>query len=132
MSAPHPPTVLWDEIQQLRLDLQNGFQQVQTDLQKLRSDVYPDLMRVINQNRLDGRTVPFRIVPFKNGDDPTQPPHNLPHLASVVVIKQLNEQQVNSYLTGYGIDRLPSGSHPDETDYLWGRPLVRAIGGFWP
>jgi hypothetical protein len=48
MSAPRLPTVqvLWDEIQQLRLDHQNAIQQVQTDLQKLRSDVHPDLMRV--------------------------------------------------------------------------------------
>ena len=46
MSAPHLHTVQWDEIQQLRLDLQNAIQQVQTDFQKMRSDVYPDLMRV--------------------------------------------------------------------------------------
>jgi hypothetical protein len=50
MAAPSPPTDLWDEIpstvqhelQQLHIEIQK----VQTDLQKLRVEVVPELMQV--------------------------------------------------------------------------------------
>jgi hypothetical protein len=46
------------------------------------------------------------------------------------MIKQLDEQQVISYLTGYGIDpfELPTGPNPSETDDLRRFFLARSIG----
>ena len=45
------------------------------------------------------------------------------------MIKQLDEQQLISYLIGYGIDPLPTGPNPNETDHLRRRFLLRSIGG---
>ena len=45
------------------------------------------------------------------------------------MIKQLDEQQLISYLTGYAINPFPTGPSPNETDHLRRRSLVRSIGG---
>jgi hypothetical protein len=45
-----------------------------------------------------------------------------------MIIKQLDEEQVISYLTGYGIDPLPTGPNPSETDHLRREYLIRSIG----
>ncbi|KAN0135219.1 hypothetical protein V8E53_007110 [Lactarius tabidus] len=87
-------------------------------------------MREINRGRLDGNIIAYKVVPFPNGDDPTQPPHNLPHLVSVDVIKQLSECQLTSYLTGYCVN-LPIGPTPRDTDYLRRGYLKGAVGASW-
>lgn len=83
----------------------------------------PTHTKLMNHNRDDGACgVPYEVVPFTNGDDPTQPPvscacaspgseltcdqHNLPPLHSVYVIKSLDNQQLSAYLTGYGTSPL--------------------------
>lgn len=103
-------------------------QKVQTGLQKLRAEVVPELKREINRGRLEGDIVPYEVVPFPNGDDPTQPPHNLPHLVSVEVIEQLSECQLISYLTGYGTNPMPTGPNPGDTDYLRRDHLMALVG----
>lgn len=149
MAAPVSlPAVLWDEIQravwphelqQLRIDLHNEVQQaradfaieiqkVQTDLQKLRVEVVPELMREINQHRLDRTITAYKVVPFPNGNDPTQPPHNLPHLVSEAMIDQLGECELTLYLIGYCINPVPVGPTPRDMDYLRRDHLKDAIG----
>ncbi|KAH8985408.1 hypothetical protein EDB92DRAFT_2116774 [Lactarius akahatsu] len=69
------PAVL-SEIHQLH----NKIHQVQVNLQNTRAEILPDLKRLMNQSRGEGNIVPFEVVPFTNGTDPTLPPHNLPPL----------------------------------------------------
>ncbi|KAH9007647.1 hypothetical protein EDB85DRAFT_1904859 [Lactarius pseudohatsudake] len=52
-------------------------------LHELRSQVLPHLKLLANRSK--GGAVPLEIVPFSNGDDPTQPPslcHEIPHWVS--------------------------------------------------
>ncbi|KAF5375656.1 hypothetical protein D9615_009374 [Tricholomella constricta] len=79
-------------MQQLRVDIRND----------IRAELVPDFKRLVNHQRGDGTIVPFEIVPFTNGDDPTQPPHNLPRLLSVNSVEDLNGRDLAAYLTGYG------------------------------
>ncbi|KAN0135213.1 hypothetical protein V8E53_007104 [Lactarius tabidus] len=134
MAAPSLPAVLrgeqsavQQELQQLRIDLQNEVQQaradfsieiqkVRTDLQKLRVEVVPELMREINFGRLGGNILAYKVVPFPNGDDPTQPP-----------VKQLSECQLTSYLTGYCVNPR-TGPTPRDTNCLRRGCLKGAIG----
>ncbi|KAF8498315.1 hypothetical protein BU17DRAFT_72341 [Hysterangium stoloniferum] len=78
-------------VQQLRADI----------IADVRAMIVPELRRVclkycicslqkMNQSRGDGRVKAYAIVPFTNGDDPTQLPHNLPCVSSVDDIDDLN------------------------------------------
>ncbi|KAH9999486.1 hypothetical protein BJV77DRAFT_977494 [Russula vinacea] len=49
-----------------------------------------------------GHEQSYHVMPFLNGDIPTQPPHNLPELWNVDVIRSLTGPQATSYLHGYG------------------------------
>ena len=68
----------------------------------------------------DGGVIRYEIVPFDNGEIPTQPhvsvvsasndesqltsdQHNLPYLGSVNAIENLDENQSAAYFNGYGI-----------------------------
>ncbi|KAG5647399.1 hypothetical protein DXG03_000470 [Asterophora parasitica] len=57
-----------------------------------------------NGKRATGHNVPFEIVPFRDGTDPTAPPHGLPALHSIDDIRTLNVEQVTAYCTHYGLD----------------------------
>ncbi|KAF8503990.1 hypothetical protein BU17DRAFT_101541 [Hysterangium stoloniferum] len=67
-------------VQQLRADI----------IADVRAMIVPELRRKMNQSRGDGRVKAYAIVPFTNGDDPTQLPHNLPCVSSVDDIDDLN------------------------------------------
>ncbi|KAF9513292.1 hypothetical protein BS47DRAFT_1344330 [Hydnum rufescens UP504] len=60
-----------------------------------------------NGMRHDGLATPYTIVPFTDGDDPTQPPHNLVPLVSTAVIDALSAHRCNRYLDGYKVDHPP-------------------------
>jgi hypothetical protein len=95
----------------------------------------------MNQRRGNGTVVPFKVVPFVNGNDPTQPPvscgfypplfndgsefaydqDNLPPLYSVNEIENLNEHDLLEYLNGYGVV-------PLATNYLQKETLKRLVG----
>ena len=98
----------------------------------------------MNQQRGDGGVIRYEIVPFANGEIPTQPPvsvlsasndesqltsdqHNLPYLGSVNAIENLNENQLAAYLNGYGIVP-PAGADPATTDHWQKQTLKRLIG----
>ncbi|KAH8982565.1 hypothetical protein EDB86DRAFT_2970285, partial [Lactarius hatsudake] len=98
--------------------LHNEIQQFHVDLQNTRAEILPDVKRLINRSRGHGNVVPFEVVPFTDGTDPTLPPHNLPPLHTVNVIDNLSEQSLTAYLTHYGIVPLPTGGSPDATNHL--------------
>ncbi|KAH9004632.1 hypothetical protein EDB86DRAFT_1968250 [Lactarius hatsudake] len=100
-AATGPQAVAPPWVHQLRLDIRNDIRQILTHLRRL-----------MNQGRGTGNVVPLEIVPFVNGDDPTLPPHNLPPLHSEEDIEALNEQELNIYLTRYGVHPLPGGADP--------------------
>ncbi|KAH9013697.1 hypothetical protein EDB85DRAFT_2032379 [Lactarius pseudohatsudake] len=119
------PAIL-NEIHQLH----NEIQQFHVDLQNTRAEILPDVKRLINQSRGLGNVVPFEVVPFTDGTDPTLPPHNLPPLYTVNVIDNLSEQSLTTYLTHYGIVPLPtaSGGSPDATKHLQKETLKQLVG----
>jgi len=82
----------------------------------------------MNQRRGEGNVVPYEVIPFINGNDPTQPPHNLPPLGSVNAIENLNGHDLAAYLTGYGIIPLPAGANPHATNRLWKETLKGLVG----
>jgi hypothetical protein len=45
--------------------------------------------------------IPFEVVPFNNGTNPTDPEHNLPHITSVVDLNMLSAAHCKSYVKGY-------------------------------
>jgi len=47
----------------------------------------------------------LEVVPFKNGDDPTKPPHNLPALSTVKAANKLGTAHRDSYYQGYYHDQ---------------------------
>jgi hypothetical protein len=47
----------------------------------MRTEIIPSLKQLVN--RSGEGVVPLEVVPFNNGDDPTEPPHELPPLDSV-------------------------------------------------
>ncbi|KAF8505038.1 hypothetical protein BU17DRAFT_71558 [Hysterangium stoloniferum] len=54
---------------------QASVQQLQADIRAdVRAKILPKLRRNMNQSRGDGRVKAYAIVPFTNGDDPTQLP----------------------------------------------------------
>ncbi|KAH9013232.1 hypothetical protein EDB85DRAFT_2034448 [Lactarius pseudohatsudake] len=108
-----PPAVL-NQIHQLH----NEIHQVQVNLQNTRAEILPDLKRLMNQSRGEGNIVPFEVVPFTDGTDPTLPPHNLPPLHTVNVINNLSEQFLTTYLTHYGVVPLPIGGSSVATNCL--------------
>lgn len=108
---------LQDAIQQLCADLRND----------IRAEIMPDLRRLMNQSRLDGTVVAFKVVPFTDGSDPTQPPNNLPPLHSVNAIENLNGHDVVAYLVGYGVVP-PAGTNPHTTNYLQKDALKLLVG----
>ncbi|KAJ7227403.1 hypothetical protein GGX14DRAFT_693304 [Mycena pura] len=57
--------------------------------------------------------VPFEVVPFVSGDDPTDAPHNLPAIQNTTDITLLAPADLTTYLTGYGLS-------------AQGNPVVRA------
>ncbi|KAH9000234.1 hypothetical protein EDB92DRAFT_1812619 [Lactarius akahatsu] len=63
-----------------------------------------------NHTRGTGNIMPFAIIPFTNGGDPTLPPHNLPPLYSIGVIEGLNEHDLATYLTHYDVVPIPAGA----------------------
>ncbi|KAF8707334.1 hypothetical protein AX14_013610 [Amanita brunnescens Koide BX004] len=60
--------------------------------------------RALNATNEDGTIVPFEIVLFVDGTDPTAPPHNLPALTSTAIIDALQGVQAAQYLNGYGLE----------------------------
>ncbi|KAH9163049.1 hypothetical protein EDB89DRAFT_2242905 [Lactarius sanguifluus] len=119
------PAVL-NEIHQLH----NEIHQVQVNLQKTRAEILPALKRLINQSRGQGNVVPFEVVPFTDGTDPTLPPYNLPHLHTVNVINNLSEQFLTTYLTHYGVVPLPIGENSVATNYLQKETLKQKVGAW--
>ena len=98
----------------------------------------------MNQQRGDGGVIRYEIVPFANGEIPTQPPvsvlsasndgsqltsdqHNLPYLGSVNAIQNLDENQLAAYLNGYRIVP-PADADPATTDRWQKQTLKRLIG----
>ena len=99
----------------------------------------------MNQRRGEGNVVSFEVVPFVNGNDPTQPPvsrgfgpiyrrsqltcnqKNLPPLHSVNAIENLNGHDLVQYLTGYGAVP-PVGPNPHATNRLRKETLTGLIG----
>jgi hypothetical protein len=93
----------------------------------MRAEILPDLKRLMNQHRGDGIVVLFEVVPFANGNDPTQPPHNLPPLLSVNAIENLNGHDLVEYLNGYGVVA-PVGANPHATNRLRKETLKDLVG----
>ncbi|KAF9519063.1 hypothetical protein BS47DRAFT_1388478 [Hydnum rufescens UP504] len=78
----------------------------------------------VNATRGNGVLIPFVVVPFRDGRDPTAPGVNLPALTSITVINGLNATRCNRYLAGYGVPHAPG-----QADVHLRRQLLRqAIG----
>ncbi|KIJ99349.1 hypothetical protein K443DRAFT_679969 [Laccaria amethystina LaAM-08-1] len=107
--------------------IQAGIQQILGAIQQLHAGIVPDLKRLMNQHRADGAVIEYEIVPFTNGDDPTQPPHNLPYLGSVNAIENLDGNELVGYLNGYGVVP-PAGTNPVATNLLQVQTLKRLVG----
>ncbi|KAH8978069.1 hypothetical protein EDB92DRAFT_653866 [Lactarius akahatsu] len=103
-AATGPQAVAPPWVAQLQIDIMNGTRQV------LRTEILPELRRQTNHTRGTGNIMPFAIIPFTNGDDPTLPPHNLPPLYSIGVIEGLNEHDLATYLTHYDVVPIPAGA----------------------
>jgi len=123
-AAPQAVAPAWFQaaIQQLRIDIRND---IRNDI---RADILPDLKQLINRQRGEGDVVPFEIVPFNNGTDPTQPPNNLPPLHSVNAIQNLNGHDLVSYLHGYNVIPAPGGPNPHATNRLQKDILKKKVG----
>ena len=95
-------------------------------LQPLRNDINGlrnDSLKHWNSMFGEGTVNPYNIIPFADGADPTQPPHNLPPLRTLGNINQLSAVHVNAYLAGYGI-AIPANATLKERKQM----LTRAIG----
>ncbi|KDQ21178.1 hypothetical protein BOTBODRAFT_168507 [Botryobasidium botryosum FD-172 SS1] len=51
-----------------------------------------------NAARGPGLPVPYEVVPLSNGDLPTEAPHNLPALTSIILIEGMNEPALDAYI----------------------------------
>ncbi|KAF9510886.1 hypothetical protein BS47DRAFT_1395554 [Hydnum rufescens UP504] len=71
-----------------------------------------------------GELVPWIIVPFSDGRNPTEEPFSLPALTSTSAIERLDVDTCNEYLEGYGVDILPGDGDLKERHRL----LQDAIG----
>ncbi|KAI9451793.1 hypothetical protein BJY52DRAFT_1295830 [Lactarius psammicola] len=112
---------------------QNAAQQLRNDISRsVRIEIVPDLKRQMNMGRGHGNIMPFEIVPFIDGSDPTLPPHNLPPLRSVVAIEGLTGQNLVRYLNGYGFNPLPIGENPVATNRLRKETLKIMVGVSMP
>ncbi|KAF5384383.1 hypothetical protein D9615_003137 [Tricholomella constricta] len=58
-----------------------------------------------------GDAATLYVVPFENGEYPTEPPHNLPALTSPKIVRELNVNEANSYYKGYGLPGWPPLEH---------------------
>jgi hypothetical protein len=71
---------------------------MQVALQPLRVSIE----RAWNSSAGDGLTKPWNVIPFVNGEDPMDGPHNLPQIRNLNDLNQLNGAQLTAYLAGYG------------------------------
>ncbi|KAF9516747.1 hypothetical protein BS47DRAFT_1340369 [Hydnum rufescens UP504] len=112
---------------QLRRQMRLDHRQVVTRLDNMHLQMINADRRIIclvNGTRDHGLVIPYTIVPFADGDDPTQPPHNLVPLLSTAVIDTLSAHRCNDYLDGYNVDRPPGAGNVALRHEL----LKRAIG----
>ncbi|KAF9516757.1 hypothetical protein BS47DRAFT_1340385 [Hydnum rufescens UP504] len=112
---------------QLRRQMRLDHNRVVTRLDDMHQQMINTDRRIIclaNGMRHDGLVIPYTIVPFTDGDDPTQPPHNLVPLVSTAVIDTLSAHRCNRYLDGYEVDRPPGVGNVALRRQL----LKRAIG----
>ncbi|KAF8871367.1 hypothetical protein BD779DRAFT_1576997 [Infundibulicybe gibba] len=70
-----------------------------------------------------GDNIGLEVVPFANGEDPTEPPHNLPPLTSYQAVHDLDAAQRDAYYRGYELPR--HTRDPEERIEL----IIVAIGG---
>jgi len=119
------PPWLHPALQQLRQEIRDDIRnEIRNELVPIRAQ----LKRRINWGRGDGGVVAFDIVPFADGSDPTQEPHELDPLHSFAIINNLEGPEIINYLNGYGIP-LPQGAHPLETNQLRKDALRMAVCG---
>ncbi|KAG9218140.1 hypothetical protein CCMSSC00406_0008079 [Pleurotus cornucopiae] len=107
-----------DDIQQLRGDVK----QIQEELRHTRRLT----ARAWNNNTWASDSATFEIVPFPNLDDPTNNPHNLPPLNSIIVIRELEYHYMRAYVQGYYPDLLEVPAYRDECVKL----ILTAIGAY--
>ncbi|KAJ7224778.1 hypothetical protein C8J57DRAFT_1731353 [Mycena rebaudengoi] len=74
-----------------------------------------------NGRRATGHQVPFVVLTFTDGSDPTTAPHLLPALNTLDDVRALTETQSGDYAVGYGL--APAGDHPNRQ-----RLIARHIG----
>ncbi|KAH9051327.1 hypothetical protein EDB83DRAFT_2626617 [Lactarius deliciosus] len=128
-----PPAVL-NKIHQLH----NEIHQV---IQNTRAEILPDLKRLMNQSRGEGNIVPFEVVPFTDGTDPTLPPVSFHFsLLWMINLSQLGistishlctlEQFLTTYLTHYGVAPLPIGGSSVATNCLQKETLKQLVGAW--
>ncbi|KAJ7266020.1 hypothetical protein C8J57DRAFT_1469910 [Mycena rebaudengoi] len=81
----------------------NGFQPLKDAVDAIRIDLATFRAQFANGQCATGHQVPFDVVLFVSGDDPTDGPHNLPAIQNTTDIKALTPAALTSYLTGYGL-----------------------------
>ncbi|KAJ7056960.1 hypothetical protein C8F01DRAFT_1152867 [Mycena amicta] len=69
----------------------------------LRNDHEVFRAQTLNDRYAPGYVAPFVVLPFLNGDDPTDAPHNLPPMHNAGDIEALTAAAITAYLTGYGL-----------------------------
>lgn len=128
--AAEPPLWFRPTVQALLNDLRDeirrDIQEIRRDLQDMRGAIVPPLMRLVNKDY--GDLYSLEVLPFRNGDDPTKDPHNLPHLYSARAIDELEREDVIAYLNGYRMGELPEGPNQEATNRLLKNILKRVVG----
>jgi len=78
------------------------------DIERVQGDVWRLAAKTHNLSAGGGDYARLEVVPFRNGQDPTKDPHNLPPLTYIKDVRELNPQQCDKYYKGYyDTDQLP-------------------------
>jgi hypothetical protein len=88
-------------------EIREFVESTQQDLKKLCVDFQECAVwwvQLFNYDSGDGTVRPWFVVSFPNGERPIEPPHNLPRVANINDLLQLNESDLVSYLVGYGAE----------------------------
>jgi hypothetical protein len=134
-AAQQPMLQLLRQVQQQQQQTHQQLQQVQQQLQQVQQQQQQTHLHILaltqqsaknwNSAAGDGITKPWMPVPFLDGGNPTEAPHNLPPVTNVGELCQLAAIHQTAYLRGYGI---AIGLNRPEMERR--QALGRAIGYF--
>ncbi|KAF8329677.1 hypothetical protein F5887DRAFT_1082326 [Amanita rubescens] len=113
MASGAPP---WFE-ESIKEAIDDAIKPIMTDIRKIKNDlatVKRQSAMTYNHTFVIFNSDPFVIVPFPDGKDPTEEPNPLPPLTSLQAVKDLSENNVETYFENYGGTQRPARTIEDK------------------